>query len=134
MAPRTMPMRQAVAAVEAMPELSGARTPVSRAAAAKRTRAAERGQLHIKVGLDAGVRDQLQWLRQRLGVSTTEIVRLAVEALQRDVNLRDQMSEPGTNDLEWLTRVSGAHGADVVDLCVRYAAAGLRRDGVISVI
>lgn len=128
-----MPLRQAQAAVAAMPELTGARTKHAQISGLKRTRMAEAGIIESKVKMSAPANADLVWLRQQLQLGNRDVFERALACYRAEVGLRQGLSDPGADAMAYLLRVSDAAAVDVIDLCLRYVAQELRVGRVVSV-
>lgn len=127
---KPMTLRQARAAVAAMPELSQARTPRARENAAKRSRS---GVVESKVIMSEPANADLAWLRQRLGLANRDVIERALANFRRETDLRQRLSDPGQEALEHLLRLSDAKLPDVIDFCIRFTRQELRSRKVVSV-
>lgn len=126
-----MTPEEAEAFVSSLPEISGARTPVSRADAARRAVLSTRGIKLRTFEVDAETVADLAQCRSMAGITNRQALRQAVALLR--IHIGDGMGKDGVTAFQRLAKITGAPPGEVADFCYRYTLQELLRHKVVAI-
>jgi len=122
---------QAHAFVSSLPEISGARTPASKAGAAKRTRLASRGIRVRAFELDNETIADLAECRKIASITNRQAIRRAVALLR--IAVGSGMTSEGAAALAKLCRMNKVGPDEMADFCYRYVLQEAKKHGRIRI-
>lgn len=116
---------QARAVVDAMPDLSQAKTETSRRRVVTKSKAAAAGQHYLQVKVDRAVVSDIDAVAAALRLSRAEVIGAACQRLRGDVGAG--ASGAGVQACARLVKITGVDAAEVIDFCVQFTLQELLR-------